>query len=232
MKNLLLLLLGLLPLRLLAQDCLGLTFKPGMGYEMQSYTAKDKPNGRMTYLVKTVRKEGGNTIVELEFQSLDEKGKSRQAPSLIKYTCTGDQLVADLSGMLASGQNQAFKDAEMRMKANQLAYPRQMSVGQKLTDGQMEAEFYTNGSLMMESSIQMTNRQVDGKETLTTPAGTFEVYKVSSDFDMKNRVMGIGIPVSMKSVNYRSDKTIFDVRTETYNKSGKLMAYTVLTKIF
>jgi hypothetical protein len=230
-KNLLLLLICLFPARLLAQDCLGMALKPGMGYEMQSFSAKDKPNGRMTYLVRNVRKEGAATVVDIEFQSFDEQNKARQAPSKIQYTCTGDELVADLSGM-AMGAGQAPKDTEMRMKANKLAYPRTLTDGQKLPDGQMEADFYKNGSVMVEMSMVIANRLVGPKESLTTPAGTFEVNKVSADMDMKSRVMGIGIPMSMKSVSYRAGNTIFDVRTETYNKSGKLMGYTVLTKVY
>ncbi len=210
-----------------------MTFKPGMGYEMQSFSAKDKPNGRMTYVVKNVRGEAGATVIDIEFQSFDEKDKTRQAPTQIKYTCTGDELVADLSGLaMGAGQTQAFKDGEMRMKVNKLQYPRTLTAGQKLPDGQMEADFYSNGSLMIAMNMQMTNRLVGAKESLTTPAGTFDVNKVSADIDMKNRVMGMGIPVSLKSVSYRAGNTIFDVRTETYNKNGKLMGYTVLSKIY
>lgn len=231
MKNLLLLLICFFPARLMAQDCLGMTFKPGMGYEMQSFSAKDKPNGRMTYLVRNVSKEGGATLIEIEFQAFDEQNKARQAPSKINYTCTGDELVADLSGM-AMGNGQAPKDTEMKIKANKLQYPRTLSDGQKLPDGQMEVDFYKNGAVMVEMTMLMTNRLVGPKESLTTPAGTFEVNKVSADMDMKSRVMGIGIPMSMKSVSYRAVNTIFDVRTETYNKNGKLMGYTVLTKVY
>ena len=231
MKNLLLLsLICFLPARLMAQDCLGMTLKPGMGYEMQSFSAKDKPNGRMIYVVKNVRKEGQNTVIDIEFQSLDEREKNRQPASQIKYTCTGDELIADLSGMV-TGAGQAPENTEMKMKANKLQYPRTLAAGQKLPDGQLEADFYKSGSIFMAMTMQITNRLVGPNESLTTPAGTFAVNKVSADIDMKNRVMGIGIPVSLKSVSYRAGNTIFDVRTETYNKSGKLMGYSVLSKV-
>ncbi|TAE24775.1 MAG: hypothetical protein EAZ91_20100 [Cytophagales bacterium] len=232
MKSLLFLIVLLLPVRLMAQDCLGMPLKAGMGYEMQSFSAKDKPNGRMTYLVKDVRKEAGATVVEIEFQSFDEKDKSRQAPSRIKYTCTGNELVADLSGLAMGANQQTFKDSEMKIKANKLAYPRTLTSGQTLADGEMDADFYTNGQLMMEMSMRVTNRTVGPKESLTVPAGTFEINKVSADMEMKNRVMGIGIPASLKTVSYRAANQLFDIRAETYNKNGKLMGYTVLSKIY
>jgi hypothetical protein len=235
MRNLLLLLISLLPARLIAQDCFGMTFKPGMGFEMQSYTAKDKPNGRMTYLVKNVRKEGAATVMDIEFTSFDDQDKPRQNAVPVKYTCTGDEIIADLSNlMMGAGQTQAFKDAEMRIKTNQLSFPRTLTAGQKLPDGRMEGEFYNNGTLTMSMDMTVANRQVGPKESLTTPAGTFDVYKVSSDMALKNRVaaMNMSIPFNMKNISYRANNTIFDVRTETYNKNGKLMGYTVLTKIF
>lgn len=232
-RNLLLLVVCFLPFRMLAQDCMGITLKAGSGYEMQSFSAKDKLNGILRYTIKNVRKEGGNTLVDIEFLSLDEKEKPRSAASQIKYTCTGNELIADLSGMaLGSDQSKAFKDGEMRIKTNQLAYPRTLAEGQKLPDGKMEADVYTNGSLMMEMSILMSNRQVGAKESLTTPAGTFNVQKVSADLEMRNKVMGMAIPFNAKSVSYRADNVLFDIRSETYNKNGKLIGYTVLSKLF
>lgn len=62
--------------------------------------------------------------------------------------------------------------------------------------------------------------------------GMMETYCSITCVDVKSRIMGIGIPMSMKSVSYRASNTIFDVRSETYNKSGKLMGYTVLTKVY
>lgn len=213
-----------------AQDCLGLKFKAGASYELSSYNAKDKPSGRMTYQVKNVRKEGGNTVVDVAFQSFDDKDRALQS-STLKYTCSGNELLADLSGFMAGQQNPAFKDAEMRMKANRLIYPAQYKAGQTLPDGQLEAEFIKDGNQMAVTTMAMKNRQVAARESLTVPAGTFEVYKITSDVEMANRVMGINIPVTLRSVSYRTPDQLLDIRTETYNKNGKLMGYTVLSKI-
>lgn len=233
MKRFFLLLIALLPVasvQTYAQDCMGVTLKPGMGYEMLSYTAKDKPNGKMIYKITGVRREGSSTVVDVDFESLDEKDKSRQK-STLKYTCSGNELIADLSGLIQNGQTSAFKDGEMRLKTNRVIYPT-LSAGQKLPDGKLEAEMYSNGTMMMEMNMDMTNRQVEGKESITTPAGTFDAFKVSSDLAMKTRTMGIGIPVTLKTVTYRTNSLLFDVRSETYNKNGKLVGYTVLSKVY
>lgn len=211
-----------------AQDCLGMTFKSGMNYELSTFNARDKPTGKIVYSVKDVRQEGGATVMDITAQFEDEKGK--QQPSYtIHYTCTGDELVADMSGMVQSMQS-GMKDAEMRLKSNKLVYPGKLSVGQKLADGQMEAEMLSKGTTMMTMNMTMSNRQVESKAPITTPAGTFDAYKVTSDMSFENRMMGIPIRGSMRTVSYRAANQLFDVRSETYNKSGKLMGYTLLSK--
>ncbi|WP_080058512.1 TapB family protein [Spirosoma aerolatum] len=211
-----------------AQECLGIPFKSGMSFELSHFNAKEKLTGKVNYQVKDVRKEGGSTVVDITALFEDDKGKQRP-PYTIRYTCSGNELVADMSGMLQSMQS-TMKDMEMRLKSNKLVYPAKLSVGQKLDDGQMEADMLNNGTTMMTMNMTMTNRQVDGKESITTPAGTFDTYKISSDVSFENRAMGIPIRSSMRVVSYRTDNKIFDIKSETYNKNGKLLGSSVLTK--
>ena len=230
MKSLVfLLLISLMPsANIQAQDCMGMNFKKGMQFEMSTFNAKDKPTGKVSYDVKDVRKEGSSTIMDMSAQFEDEKGKQRP-PYVVTYTCTGNELIADLSGMMQSMPSN-MKDMELKMKMNKLVYPSTLSVGQKLSDGQIEAEMITNGTTMSTMTLLMANRQVEGKESITTPAGTFDTYKITSDMNMENRVMGIPIRNTMRVVSYRANNQILDVKSENYNKSGKLMGYTLLTK--
>ncbi|MFD2933328.1 TapB family protein [Spirosoma flavum] len=212
-----------------AQDCLGMTFKTGMNFELSHFNAKDKPAGKVVYQVKDVHKEGGSTIMDITAQFEDEKGKQRP-PYSIHYTCTGNELIADMSGMMQAMQSGGMKDMEMKLKSNKLVYPGKLSVGQKLSDGQMELEMANNGTTMMTMNMTMANRQVESQAPITTPAGTFDAYKISSDMNMENRVMGMPIRSTMKVVSYRTNNQLFDIKSETYNKNGKLMGYSLLTK--
>ncbi|GAB4012330.1 hypothetical protein EXU85_26995 [Spirosoma sp. KCTC 42546] len=213
-----------------AQDCLGMTFKTGMNFELTHFNAKEKPIGKVLYQVKDVHKEGSSTVMDISAQFENDKGK-QQPPYLIHYTCTGTELVADMAGMMQAMQAGAMKDMEMKLKANKLVYPGKLSVGQKLSDGQMEAEMSSGGGGPMATmNMTMANRQVEGKESITTPAGTFDTYKISSDVNFENRVMGIPIRNTMRVVTYRTDNQLFDIKSESYNKNGKLMGYSLLTK--
>lgn len=209
---------------------MGIAFKAGMNFEMSQFSAKDKPMGKINYQVKDVHKEGSSTIMDITAQVQDEKGNQRP-PYTIHYTCTGDELVADMSGMMQAMQASTLKDMEMKLKTNKLIYPGKLSVGQKLSDGQMEVDMVSNGSTMMNMNMVMANRQVESKDPITTPAGTFDTYKISSDVNFENRVMGMPIRSTMHVVSYRADNQLFDIKSETYNKSGKLLGYSLLTKV-
>ncbi|MCK8490505.1 MULTISPECIES: hypothetical protein [Spirosoma] len=214
-----------------AQDCMGIALKSGMSFELSTFNAKDKPTGKITYQVKDVHKEGSSTVMDIVAQFQDEKGNQRP-PYPIHYTCTGDELVADLSGM-AQGMQSSMKDMEMKLKTNKLVYPRKLSVGQKLDEGKMEADILTNGTPMMNMMMTMSNRQVEGQESVTTPAGTFDTYKITSDISYENRPLAIPIPIrgTMRVVSYRSNNQLLDIKSENYNKNGKLMGYTLLSKV-
>ncbi|GAB3927369.1 hypothetical protein GCM10028804_32410 [Larkinella terrae] len=204
-------------------------FKTGTSYEMQSFSAKDKLVGRMVYTIKSVKTEGGSTLINVSVQSFDDKDKA--SPEMtVNYTCTGNELIADLSGMMLA-TNEAMKNMEVRVKANKLIYPKSLSEGSKLPDGELVAETYNNGAKMMDMDFKVVNRQVESKESLTTPAGTFSVYKINSEINMTNRAMGIPIRATFRSISYRASDVLFDIKTETYSKNDKLRSYTVLSKL-
>ena len=209
---------------------MGLTFRSGMRFELSQFNAKDKPIGKINYQINDVRKEGASTVMDIVARVDDEKGKQRP-PYTIHYNCTGNELIADMSGMMQAMQNNGMRDTEMKLKTNKLVYPGKLSVGQKLSDGQMEVEMNTNGNTMMTMNMVMANRQVASQAPLTTPAGTFDAYKITSDMIIENRVMGMPIRSTMHVISYRADNQLFDIKSETYNKGGKLMGYSLLTKV-
>lgn len=211
-----------------AQECMGIKMKAGAGYEMAMYDGKDKPTGTMVYTIKNVRKEGASTVVDVETQMTSTKGKAMPA-NLVHYTCNGNEVIMDMSGF--GGGNPGMKDMEMKLINNDITYPRTLTVGSKLKDGTVKTEAYNNGTKMMEMTLGMTNRQVESKESLTTPAGTFDTYKVSSDLNIESKMMGIPIRRVMRSVSYRNPDTLFDIKNESYDKGGKLVGYMMLTKV-
>ncbi len=212
-----------------AQECMGLKIKTGAGYEMTMYDSKDKATATMTYTFKNVRQEGASTVVDVDMLMTSSKGKTMPV-STIHYTCNGNEVVVDMAGM--GGGASPMKDMEMKIVNNNISFPKTLSENTKLTDGTLETEAGNNGTTLMKMNIAVTNRKVEGKQSLTTPAGTFTVYKITSDIAMENRVMGMPIRNQMHSASYRANDVLYDIRTENFDKNGKLSSYSMLTKTF
>ena len=230
MKNTLTLILAFLlfsPLALRAQECMGVTLKQGSGYEVLSYDAKGKENGRMVYKIKKVSKDGPDTVIEMDLETFDKKEKS-QMTNTFTMRCNGNEMRLDASSMMPQGQSKQFENFDMTFTSKDIIYPANLSVGQTLPDGSLHGEG-ASGPMAMTMDTEFINRKVDGRESITVPAGTFDTFKISSDMNISMKsVMKMNFDFS--TVSYRSPKILWDVKTETYRK-GKLMGTTVLSKI-
>ncbi|WP_247236282.1 hypothetical protein [Telluribacter sp. SYSU D00476] len=225
-----LLLLGLITmgLELWAQNCLGVSVKEGSGFEMKSYDGKGKENGTLLYKIRNVTAEGGATVMDVEFESLDKKGTS-QMKSLYKMRCDGNQLMMDANALVSEEQLRMFRDMQMKFTSNDVVYPGQLSVGQQLKDASLHGEG-TSGPIPVTFDMDIKNRKVEGQQKVTVPAGTFDAYKVTSDMAVKTK-MGVGMTIEVQSIAYRVPGMLWDVKSETYRR-GKLIGYTELSKVF
>ena len=81
--------------------------------------------------------------------------------------------------------------ANMKMKSGYITYPAAMRVGQHFDnqDVKMEMSF---GGKTMETTIRISDRQVVGKESITTPAGTWECLKIT--YKVGNMAAGMTTP--------------------------------------
>src|SRR5690606_6572317 len=122
-------------------------------------------------------------------------------------------------------QMQALGNYEMKLEAENLEFPNSLSVGSQLKDGSINIT--ADGSAIpIKLSCLVSDRHVVDKETLSTPMGDLECYKITSKSTIKNQ-MGINITVTFNAVEWIAPKYGV-VKSESYNKNDKLMGYTTL----
>ncbi len=211
-----------------AQECVGITMKAGSGFEMNNFDGKGKPTGKLIYKIASVTKEGANTVFTIDMESLDNKGKS-ELKNNYKMKCDGNVLMLDASSLISKEQMKSFENTEMKFTYDNIEYPAKLAVGQKLKDASVKGDG-TSGPLAITFKMLIHNREITAQEKLTTPAGTFDTFKISADMTMETK-MGMNMKFEMNTVSYRAPGVIWDVKTETYRK-GKLMAYSELSKIY
>jgi len=206
-----------------AQDCKSYFFlQNNKTIEMTLYGKKNDVVGKNVYQVSNVSNAGGSVSSDVNSEMFDKKGKSI-VKSTASYKCTGGVMMMDMKAMIPSQQAAQFK---MDAKADNvyIEYPVNMKAGDNLKDASMTMEVNNNGA-QQTLSINVTNRKVEGKESITTPAGTWECFKITSHNKITMKMGPIGIPMNMDVTEWFAPG--FGVVKTESNKGGTTLITSV-----
>ncbi|MFT5750191.1 MAG: hypothetical protein ACI93S_001467 [Ancylomarina sp.] len=212
-------------LTVLSQDCT--LFIPGdvgteLHYEIKN--AKGKLQAIYSQKIISIKENAGETVFEMLQIHKDPKHTEKIImQDTIGFRCKGNEFFIDMEKYLNQKQMEGFKNMEIKLTTDDLMYPSKLSPGMDLKDGSINLEV---GSGLMNMTTTIINRKVEAFEKITTPAGNFECYKISEDLKSK---VGF-IKVSMSNVTWII-QDIGTIRSESYNKRGKLDTVTELVKI-
>lgn len=207
-----------------SQDCKGyFPLKKGTFLESRSYDAKDKLTGIGRQTILDLVSTGSSLSIKVNSEQLDEKEKVLGNTELT-MRCEEGVFYMDMNSFVDPKSKESFKDGEIAVEGVDLSFPSVMQVGQTLPDGDITFRLTTSAIPMTLLSVKIVNRKVEGIENITTAAGTFECFKVSYDVELKALMK-----ISSRAIQWVA-KDVGAVRTESYNKSGKLTGYTVLTQ--
>ncbi len=211
-----------------AQDCKNYYYLSNNSkVEMTVYDRKGKESGKQTWKVTDVKNQNNGYVSTIESVFTDDKGKE-SATAKGTYICSNGILKADMRMAVPQQQMDAYKDMEVRADEVYIEYPQNMAAGQTLEDGVFKMDMYNNNNLSTTINFSQVNRKVEGKENISTPAGSWDAYKISYEGQFKTMIGGIGIPMNFKSVEWFVPGFGM-VKSETYSKNGKLMGSTMLT---
>lgn len=208
-----------------SQDCtLYIPNKVGTELHYEMKNAKGKTTGIYIQKLISVKESGGETSFELLQTHLDPKDSGKIIiQDTLRFRCKDNVFYIDMEKYLDQQQMEGFKNMEVKINTEDLLYPSKLYAGLELPDGSISLEI--SGGLM-NMTTHIVNRKVEAYENISTGAGTFKCYKISED--VKNK-MGF-IKVQLHNVVWMV-KDIGTIRSETYNKKGKLDAVTELVKI-
>ncbi|NAS14397.1 DUF3108 domain-containing protein [Poritiphilus flavus] len=190
-------------------------------FQYTMYGKNGKSDGTIDYRVSDVNSDGSVTHAKMNMKVKDKKGK-KVAESSYNLSCSGDKVTIDFESLLNSDMMAQFQDMEVEVTGTDIELPNELNVGQALPDASVSMQVAA-GVTNINMTVDMVNRKVEKKETLTTPAGTFECYVIYSDNKTK----------MMMERNFPSRMWLTEgvgmVKTENYNQGGKLVSSTVLT---
>lgn len=202
-----------------AQDCSKYyPFKEGTKFQITNYDKNDKVSGVIDYHIK----ESSGDTATLAYEMYDHKGKLIMS-SEYGISCENDGISIDFKSLMAPGVMEQYKDMEVDISGTDLILPNNLNPGQTLPD----ADILMNVSvppIKMKMTVKIFNRMVESNETITTPAGTYDCAIISYDHESK-----MGVKINGKVKQWFAED-IGMVRSENYNKKGKLMGSSVLTQ--
>jgi hypothetical protein len=231
MKSFLSAALILISSALYTQDCKGFYYLNNAEVQMTVYDKKGEVNGKLTYTISGAVKSGNTTSANFTSEMVNEKGKSL-SKGAGKYKCADGVLYVDAKVAMPQEQMSAYKDMEVKAEDVFIEYPSSMAAGQALKDANFKMEIFNKGNLFATTTFDETNRKVEGKETITTSAGTWECWKISYEARFKASMapMNIGIPFNIQGTEWFAPGFGI-VKTESYNKNGRLMGSTQITSV-
>ena len=178
----------------ISQDCKNYYYlQNNKTIEMTIYNKKGEASAKQVYTISDYKNSGGSSSANVASEMFDKKGKS-MTKSVSTVKCTGGVMMMDMKMSLPQGQEYGNTDA--KAENVYIEYPAAMNVGDNLKDGHMEMETDNKG-MKQTLTLDVTNRKVEGKEKIATPAGSWDCYKITNSTKMKIKTMGIGIPMNM-----------------------------------
>ncbi len=201
-----------------------MAFKEGFLVEMSSYDKKGKLTNTVTSKVISLGQTEDGYKAQIEAVVKDQKGKAH-IENAYSVTCQGDVLSMDMSARMDPRTLASFSNMEVEISGEPLQIPNSLTPGQTLPDGTMTMKAKAGGISMMSMTMNIRDRKVGDRESITTPAGTFDCIQISEETEVK----------SIFKINFRTTswyaKGIGVVKQESYDKKGNVESSTMLTKL-
>ena len=197
----------------------------GSIWEVTNYNKKGKVTSRNTYELIDKVENGDEITFTVSSKSYDKKDKLI-FDNEFEAKCVAGKFELNMAYKLEGSMMETYKNMEFTMDASEFEIPPiDAAVGTELPDGSLSVEMDGDSPIKMKMTIEVTDRKVEAKEKITTPAGTFDCLVLTQNINTK-------MMVKMKNKSkewYAEDVGM--VRSESYNKRGKLVGYSELTKM-
>jgi hypothetical protein len=197
--------------------------KEGTVLVYKTFDKKDKETNKVQYTIRHLNINGDNMDITYLIESIDPKEKLVFKEEITIHK-KGDKLYFDMSNFInkAAFQREGEIPAEIQITGNNMEIPSNPQPGDVLPDANVEMALKM-GFINLKMSALVTNRKVETIEDITVKAGTFKGYKFTSEVNSS----AMGIKVKSNNTDWYA-KGVGVVKSENYDKNGKLQSYTEL----
>jgi len=212
--------------------------REGQNLEYQLLDPKGKMVGTVRYRVVKIstdttgkkKKRVATTKVRLKSGLYDLANRVLQQQDL-SYTCRNDTTYTDGLGEINYEGLKSFRDRLLAYQGTPLAWPNQPAAGALLPAGGVVVQVSSPSVAIAKVKTTVSRRKIlAGPGAVTVPAGTFSCYPVESQRELATAARAdLVLKNAGREVDYYAP-TIGIVKTEYYDKGGKLTQTRVLSK--
>ena len=197
----------------------------GTTWEITNYSPKGKETGKILYELIEKEEAGGSLSFTIKATTYDKKGNETYVNSYQAH-CVNGLFQFDMAFMIDGESMQAYQSMDVDVDASSFEIPSlDASPGTKLKDGTLNVSVGSGTMPMFQMTVLVTDREILSREDKVTPAGKFDCLVLSQRVSTK---MLVKIEGSSKEWYAEG---VGMVRSESYNKSGKLAGYSELTAL-
>jgi len=200
--------------------------KEGTVLVYKMFDKKDNVTNTTKYTIMHINRNGSDMDITYQVESIDPKEKLIFKEEITIHQ-KGDMLYCDMSNFVnkAAFQQNGEIPTEIQVTGNNMEIPSNPKPGDILPDANVEMALKM-GFINMKISAQVTNRKFEAIEDITVKAGTFKGYKFSSDVSAS----AMGIKMKSNNLDWYA-KGVGIVKTESYDKNGKLQSHRELIEL-
>jgi len=195
----------------------------GATWEITNYNAKGKIQGKINYELVDKIVSGNDITFKIKSAAQDKKGKEVYINEF-EAVCKDGKFDFGMAFKMDGNQLKSYENMDIQVDASKFEIPdMDAEPGTKLDDGSLEINI-ESGPIPMKMTILITDRKVEQRENISTTAGTFDCIVLTQTISTK-----MMIKITASSKEWYAEN-VGMVRSESYNKKGKLMGYSELTK--
>jgi hypothetical protein len=205
-----------------SQDCQGFLFlQQNKTIELTFYNKKGEPNGKEVYQVSNVVTAGNTTSASLNSEMFDKNGNS-MAKAASSLKCTTGTILIDMKMLLPQQQSEKYASTDAKAQSTFLEYPSVLHIGDALKDGNLIMDLSNHSAagapgplgapgppgppgppgMGQTLKLLVTDRKVEAQESITTPAGTWNCYKISFKSKLTVKTGPFGIPTNLDGTEW------------------------------
>lgn len=210
-----------------AQDCKNYYYLLNNAeVEMSIYDSKNAVVAKNVYNVLSVSKDGAGLTSKFNTSLKDAKGKEMSSGKG-EFKCTGDNILIDMQ--MSMPNIPQLQNMKMASEGSAfLSYPSSLKEGQALPDASYEMSGNANG-MDMSMQYKVTDRKVAGKEKITTPAGSWDCFKITYNMNLSMTMMGMNMPMQLTAAEWFAPG--FGVVKTESAKDGNKVGSMLITKL-